>query len=99
MFRCNHHHQGAHCVSLLKLQLLILHGLLNHIASFVFSNLLYVVIDDVSVMAAYFDLLCVCIVHRAEGQYPSARHNRPKYAAITPTTLILVHWYQTCNFS
>ena len=25
------------------------------------------VIDVVSVMAAYFDLLCVCIVHRAEG--------------------------------
>jgi len=29
-----------------------------------------VVIDVVSVMAAYFDLLCLCIVHRAEG--PSA---------------------------
>ena len=26
-----------------------------------------VVIDVVSVMAAYFDVLCVCIVHREEG--------------------------------
>ena len=26
-----------------------------------------VVIDVVSVMGVYFDLLCVCVVHRAEG--------------------------------
>ena len=25
------------------------------------------VVTDVSVMAAYFDLLCMCIVHRAEA--------------------------------
>ena len=34
-----------------------------------------VVIDDVSVMAAYFDVLCVCIVHRAEGYCAVCRHN------------------------
>ena len=27
----------------------------------------YVVIDVVSVMEAYFDMLCICIVHCAEG--------------------------------
>jgi hypothetical protein len=31
-----------------------------------------VVIDVVGVMAAYFDLLCVCIMHRADGYGESA---------------------------
>ena len=61
--------------------------------NYISSTNVRVVIDVVSVMAAYFDLLCVCIVHRAEifclsCPVHNTEHNRSEYAAITLTASI-----------